>query len=241
MDVWQRLPGVRVQMRMHVRSPSKPIAFSSHAGVRGPRARNGRPLGHGRRFRGPEHSELDAVRPSGAVRRRRAGERADHDVGRRAAERDRPPSGCARHVPGDRHDHAVQRRKRHHRRRERLPRPARVRPRRRGRPRHRELRRLLGQLRHPRAARRLRGGRVGGAAAVEQRRRRHVGLVLHGDHADLHRGAAAAAPEGDLPDRPDERLLPRHGLAGRPEQHRLHPVLAGARLGGRPRSRRHTR
>ena len=118
---------------------------------------------------------------------------------------------------------------------------ARLRARGRRRPRHRQLAGHLGRPRPTRAARRLRARRVGGAAAVERRQGRHVRRVLHGDHAALHRRAAAAAPEGDLPDPADGRRVPRHGLPRRPEQHRLHPVLARARLGQRADPARRTR
>ena len=174
-----------------------------------------------------------ALRPARSVRRDRGAERSDHDVGRRRPERGDPPSRRARTLPGRGVGNALQRRQRHRRRCERLLRGARLRARGRRRPGYRQLRRHLGRPRPARAARRLRDRGVGGAPAVERRQGRHVRRVLPGDHAALHRRAAPAAPEGDLPDPADGRRLPRHGLPRRPEQRRLHPVLARPRLGQR--------
>ena len=92
--------------------PVEASRFSSHAHVRGPRARHGRRLRHRRRSRGPKPAELDPVRPPCAIRNRHAAERPDHDVRRRAAERDRLPARRARDVPRDPDADPVQRRQR---------------------------------------------------------------------------------------------------------------------------------
>ncbi|TMM06567.1 MAG: CocE/NonD family hydrolase, partial [Actinobacteria bacterium] len=81
-------------------------------------------------------------------------------------------------------------------------------------------------VRAQRAARRGRGRRVVAPPAVERRRRRPVGRVVHGDHAADDRGAPPARPQGHLPDRPDGRQLPRHHVLRRADQHVVHPAVA---------------
>ena len=141
-------------------------------------------------------------------------------------------------VPGPladarRPDALQQGRRRQHRARRpvRVLRRARLRGRHRRRPRHRRLVGPVGLVRGERAARRLRHDRVGRGAAVVGRQGRRPRPVLHGDHPAAHRRPAPAAPEGAVPGRPARRRLSRHRLLGRPDQRRVHPLLA------RPRDR----
>ncbi len=104
-----------------------------------------------------------------------------------------------------------------------LPGPARVYRGRRGRSRHRRLRRQLGTVRPDPAAGRDPGPQLGCAPAALRRPRGHLRAVVSRDRPDAagRGGRPALAAEGDLPDGDRQRHLPRHVLHGRPARLRV--------------------